>query len=614
MAVKRVTDSYARGIQAIANARRPPQSQGARAAMPKPVSPRHMASKTPPVAPVLPPPDVAREAGADAIANIAVDISRLQLAAKPPSEHIAPVDYHDIVANTIATLDNSTVEARHAVYECARQVVYQRLMRIRPALTADLIERERLSLDLAIERIETAARKTQPPSPAAVPASEPEPAPQAMAPVVITAPRRNLAHAKHFHGGALRLFGMTALVCAGMFGYWLATGKPEIGTAVTYLHKLPMLPHATNADPVPQSARADLASATLPNPTSDNDRRAAEDTARDTASADTVATVKSLASNPLISLNVTCDSPPCSSTADFTDTDPNRPSWIAAYGSLTPTRPATPRTPFGKPSTGGRQETASRSTAPPTAAGYYERGLEQAKGGDPEQAIREFSDAIKADPNFSDAYLQRGNMLFKNGNPDRAIEDFRAAVRVEPRNAAAFKSRGMALLYKGAEDQSLDDLTRAIEITEADPTRLSVLDLFFARRSRAALFERKQLGERELFDLTAMIDAYWKNPDLAAALKVNYGTQGAGAVMASIYRQRANIYLQRANFDGAIADLSFALQLDAQRALALTIDRARVQEAAGRRDQAAADYQRVLDINPRFDEAKQALARLRERS
>lgn len=80
--------------------------------------------------------------------------------------------------------------------------------------------------------------------------------------------------------------------------------------------------------------------------------------------------------------------------------------------------------------------------------------------------------------------------------------------------------------------------------------------------------------------------------------------------MATIYRQRAALYIQRANADGAIADLSFALQLDPTRAIQLILERARIQEAAGKREQAAADFKRVLQINPRIEEAKQAVARL----
>lgn len=251
-----------------------------------------------------------------------------------------------------------------------------------------------------------------------------------------------------------------------------------------------------------------------------------------------------------------------------------------------------------------------RAAAAPSAAGLYDRGMDKSKNGDPDGAIRDFSAAIRIDPNFSDAYVQRGNARFKNGSPDLAIADFRDAIRIDARNAAAFKARGMARLYNADEEGALDDLSKAIQIAETEAARLPVIDLFFARRTRAGIYSRKQAGDRELFDLSAMLDAYWKNPDLADALKANYGIQGATSLMATIYRQRAALYIQRANADGAIADLSFALQLDPTRAIQLILERARIQEAAGKREQAAADFKRVLQINPRIEEAKQAVARL----
>ena len=246
----------------------------------------------------------------------------------------------------------------------------------------------------------------------------------------------------------------------------------------------------------------------------------------------------------------------------------------------------------------------------PTAAGLYDRGTAKAKNGDTDGAIRDFTEAIRLDPNFADAFVQRGNARFKNGSPDLALVDFSDALGIDPRNAAALKARGMARLYNADEDGALDDLSKAIQIAESEPARLPILDVFFARRTRTSINSRRQAGERELFDLSAMIDAYWKNPDLADALKANYGIQGGSALMATIYRQRAALYVQRANADGAIADLSFALQLDPARGIQLIMERARVQEAAGKREQAAADFQRVLQINPRIEEAKQAVARL----
>ena len=597
MAVKRVTDSYAKGIQAFASARRPPQSQVARAASSQP-------SPTLPVRkPRVPPPQVPaalNEAVDTAIADIAADIAKAHQQTKPAAEPPVPTDYHDIIAKTIATLDNSTVEARHAVYECARQVVYQRLGRSRPALSPDAFDQERQSLDRAIEKIEEFAARDAPPGPAPEnPAIETvTPPPRAIAPVIITTPRRDLPQVSHFRGGIMRLFGMTALVCAGIFGYWLWSGKPDFRSATVRVPRdTPAATEETTASDADNTKQA-LASPPSPQPTS----AVADRTPKMTqSSADQRTTPSPLSGSAVACVGGICDGTAANplNAAQFTNprAEAAPQSWLTTYGKVSP-----------KPTRAPSAKNAATTAAP---AGNFERGLEQAKGGDPELAIRYFTDAIRANPNFSDGYLQRGNMRFKNGNPELAIADFNEAIRTDARNAAAFKARGMALLYKGDEDAALEDLTRAIQIAEADGTRLTALELFFARRSRAAMYVRKQNDERELFDLGAMIDAYWKNPDLADALKANYGMQGAAAVMASIYRQRAALYQQRANIDGAVADLSLALQLDPAHMLPILAERARLQEAAGRREQALADFRRALELNPRYEEARQALVRLK---
>ena len=404
-------------------------------------------------------------------------------------------------------------------------------------------------------------------------------------------------------------------------GYWLVTGKPEIRTAVSYLNKLPILPPAStdvsavtaestpSADAPSDTAAADSAPSAMPDAaaTPANDDASSRKPQAPAAAERAENTARSQPENPFANAGATKPR----ATLDPAG-DQNGAWWTSTYPTVAQTRPGERGTPFANGNAGARLMAAGRAASvPTTAADFFDRGMVQSKAGDPERAIRDFTDAIRLDPNFSDAFLQRGNMRFKNGSPELAIDDFRNAIQVEPRNAAAFKARGMALLYKGDEKGALEDLTRSIQIAEAEPSRISVLELFFARRSRSALYGRFKNDDRELFDLSAMIDAYWKNPELADALKVNYGTQGAAGLMAMIYRQRANLYVQRANNEGAITDLSFALQLDPVHALAILLERSRIQEAAGRRAQAAADLQRLLEINPRFEEARQNLARLK---
>lgn len=550
--------------------------------------------------------------------GITAGIARLQSLGKGQSDRHEPIDYHGIIANAVAVLDPNTAETRHAVYECARQVVYQRLSHVRSNLSPGLVEQEREALDSAIDRIEaTNASKSAPASPP----NAPKAAPLALAPVILNAPQRDLPQASHFHFGALRLFGVAGVICTGLFSYWLFAGMPKIRPAAEQLHLLPRDTAAgrdnalTSAESVTEKQTEADAAPTPASPseparkTVDGQPNGAEQTSGQPRHSPPPA-------RPAQQAVPDCSGIPCGfgnagvSSAAQPDGDKASPSWISTYATLASKSPPEP-SPDASGTKTAPGNPAATAAAKPATDERFERGLQQAKDGDPELAIRYFTDAIRADPNFSDGYLQRGNMRFKNGNADLAIDDFNEAIRTNPQNAAAFKSRAMVLLYKGDEPSALDDLTRAIQIAETDAPRLSALELFFARRSRVAIYARRHAEERQLFDLSAMIDAYWRNPDLADALKVNYGVQGSATVIASIYRQRAALYQQRDNIDGAIGDLSHALQLDPAHALAIIVERARMEEASGRREQALADFRRALELNPRSEEARLALTRLK---
>ncbi len=189
-----------------------------------------------------------------AAATIAVDLA-LQQSTKTQGQPFDPIDYHEIVASTVATLEHNTVEARHAVYECARQIVYQRLIRIRPPLTPDMVDGERATLEKAIDKIEAEALEKQPvtaPAQSTAFSAAAPPIERAIAP----APRRNLPQAKHLHSGSLRLFAILGLLCAGAVAYWLIAGRPDIKSAVSYLPKLPGPAATEKTDDANQTAAA----------------------------------------------------------------------------------------------------------------------------------------------------------------------------------------------------------------------------------------------------------------------------------------------------------------------------------------------------------------------
>jgi len=230
--------------------------------------------------------------------------------------------------------------------------------------------------------------------------------------------------------------------------------------------------------------------------------------------------------------------------------------------------------------------------------------------GDLDHALRDFSEAIRIDPNDPDSYAERGQTLFRLGETERAIADYSAALARDPRHGMALRWRGMAYLYRGTPDPALADLSKMIDLAVHDPGLVAPIELFYARRSRSSIYQSKQQYDLEIADCTALIESYAHDPALAAAIKANYGDAGAANALATILRQRANAHLRQSNWERAVADLTDAIPLSADRGYTALIDRARLHEGLGQRDRAIADVQAALGIRPGSEEARLALKRL----
>ncbi len=95
-------------------------------------------------------------------------------------------DYHPLIARAVEGLDNSTGEARRALYERARAALVSQLRSIEPALSEADITRERLALEDAIRRVEAeSVRKARTERPAVPPRPIP---PAARPPAAAAAP------------------------------------------------------------------------------------------------------------------------------------------------------------------------------------------------------------------------------------------------------------------------------------------------------------------------------------------------------------------------------------------------------------------------------------------
>jgi tetratricopeptide (TPR) repeat protein len=488
-------------------------------------------------------------------------------------------DYYPIVVGAIAELSQSSTKARRQVYERATRVLLGKLRASRPKLSRKQIRLEQRALEAAIQRVEAEAKAADARArPVAAHYADAEGA---------SADRRPPSRLIRILVPA----GLAIIAAGALTTYWLASNR------------LGSLSHP-RAPPV----TADVSAANAPEAASHDTGAVARS---ETPGYIQPSTARPLGCDPLLAAT---DLAACANAdrAHIEASPGHRsalPPWLSAYRAFNAAQRALG---FGQASAPADATAAGAGAVAGSNARSLTEGAKQGiKSGNLDRAVRDLTAAIRADPLYAEAYVARGQAMFQLGETERAIGDLDEAIRLDPRNAVAIRARGMAQLYRGDEDAGLADLSKAIQLAEADPARMPPLDLFYAHRNRAALSDKKQQYDREIYDLTAMIDAYWRDPLLAEALRTNYREAGAASLIGSIYRLRAHAQIHRGSPDAAVTDLSFALQLDQQHTVALLLERGHLQETLGRREAAILDFQRVLEFNPAHEEAKTALARLK---
>jgi tetratricopeptide (TPR) repeat protein len=94
---------------------------------------------------------------------------------------------------------------------------------------------------------------------------------------------------------------------------------------------------------------------------------------------------------------------------------------------------------------------------PKTAGTFLDRGILFARRGDYDNAIADFTEAIRLDPNLAAAYFNRGLAYAHKEDYDRVIADYNAALQIDPNAAAAYNNRGLAYAHKEDYDRAIAD-------------------------------------------------------------------------------------------------------------------------------------------------------------
>ncbi|HYD05218.1 MAG TPA: tetratricopeptide repeat protein, partial [Reyranella sp.] len=248
-----------------------------------------------------------------------------------------------------------------------------------------------------------------------------------------------------------------------------------------------------------------------------------------------------------------------------------------------------------------------RSSAP-SGQVVFQRGMIYHTMGDPDQAIVDYSDAIRLMPNDVQAYVNRGIVLYtKKDNNEGALADFNAAFKINRCEATAWINRGLVYKRKGDLSQSIADFTDAIKCLPANGPvvgsgTLDAAGKPFPPAHYQAIGKSTQLADAYYQRGLVYLDKGGKDraqavPMFNAAIKDFDEAIRINPTAAAHFVGRASTYMYKEMFREAIADFSQAIRLspgDAYTYLHRGIAYHQVNEP----DKAIDDYTEAHRINP----------------
>jgi len=223
--------------------------------------------------------------------------------------------------------------------------------------------------------------------------------------------------------------------------------------------------------------------------------------------------------------------------------------------------------------------------SPQKPRGYNNRGVIYALRSQHQNAIADYTEAIKMKPNYPEAYKNRGISYYRIGNREKALLDFNQAITLFPDYAEAYFNRALLHHEEGNTDKALADYSKAIELNP------KYIDAF---HNRGFLLKEKgeTLAALENFNQAIAVDS--KN--------------------AESYENRGIYFYREGNFDNAIADFTSAIKFNPHSSKAY-LNRGNASCAQGNYSDGIADYTQAIHLNPSWDMAynNRGIAQLRQK-
>jgi tetratricopeptide (TPR) repeat protein len=249
----------------------------------------------------------------------------------------------------------------------------------------------------------------------------------------------------------------------------------------------------------------------------------------------------------------------------------------------------------------------SNRSLPATADDFCSRGMNHLEAGHWKDAIDDFTQAIKLQPNIAAGYRFRAIAHAESGNVSRAIADLDQAIRLKPDDVQAYFDRGQFFFRQKQYDEALLDCNKGLQF---DASHADLLAL------RGRVQEARGASEQAEVDLTRAIEATPKQIDhyfvWRADLRLRMGDvknaiadfdQAVNLVPNNAYAisRRASAYWAERNMEMALADFSRAIELNKEWVWVRN-GRGLVYHDQGAYNEALADFNASIAIDPNHGE------------
>jgi tetratricopeptide (TPR) repeat protein len=238
----------------------------------------------------------------------------------------------------------------------------------------------------------------------------------------------------------------------------------------------------------------------------------------------------------------------------------------------------------------------------PSASEHLNRGADYADQGQLDQAIAEYQEAIRLDPDYAEAHYNLGLAYHKQGKLDDAIAEYKEAIRIDPSMADAHVNLGVAYADQGKLDEAIAAYREALRINPDLGDAHLNLGLAYHDQGRwdEAISEYKEVIRINPDDADAYYNlglAYYMQDRLDEAIVAWKESIRLKPRDSMAHNNLGRAYFEQGRLDEAVVELKEAIRLDSENARA-HFNLGLVYYDQGRVDEAIAELETYLQLIP----------------